>query len=55
MAVVLHALTTQEELEQAKGSAREAFLPAANAPIWRLFHFATPAEAVNFANIPLSK
>jgi hypothetical protein len=46
---------SQEDLERAKATARDTFLgPPAAAPgvkIWRLFHFATAADAVNFANI----
>jgi hypothetical protein len=51
----LHSLLSQEQLETAKATARDAFLgpptPAAGVKIWRLFHFATAAQAVNFANI----
>ena len=39
-------LATQQQLEAAKAAARE------DVAIWRLVHFATAAEAVNFANIP---
>ncbi len=52
----IHSLVSQEELERAKATARDTFLgppvPAAGVKIWRLFHFATAAQAVNFANIP---
>ena len=52
-----HSLVSQEELERAKATARDTFLgpptpAAAGVKIWRLFHFATAAQAVNFANIP---
>ena len=46
MSVPTHTLTTREQLEAAKGAARE------DVAIWRYFHFGTAAEAVNFANIP---
>jgi hypothetical protein len=53
---VLNSLTSQEDLAAAKAAAREAAAGAAapqvTGPIWRLFHFTTAAEAVNFANIP---
>jgi hypothetical protein len=54
--MALHSLMTQEDLTRAKSAAREAFLgppaPAPGVKIWRLFHFATAAQAVNFANVP---
>ena len=53
---VLHSLMSHDDLATAKTAAREAAAgvaaPEAAGPIWRLFHFATAAEAVHFANIP---
>lgn len=52
----IHSLISQEDLARAKVTARDTFLgppvPVAGVKIWRLFHFATAAEAVNFANVP---
>lgn len=52
----IHSLISQEDLARAKATARDTFLgppsPAAGMKIWRLFHFATAAQAVNFANVP---
>lgn len=54
--IAYHSLISQEDLATAKAAARDAFsgtaAPEATVKIWRLVHFATPAEAVNFANIP---
>ncbi len=51
-----HSLVSQEGLARAKTTARDTFLgppvPVPGVKIWRLFHFATAAEAVNFANVP---
>jgi hypothetical protein len=49
--MTMENLMSQEDLARAKATARIA-LPAAAPKIWRLVHFATPAAAVNFANVP---
>jgi hypothetical protein len=43
-------LMSHQELATAKAALRA--VPAAAPKIWRLVHFATPAQAVNFANVP---
>ena len=53
MKITIGSLISDQDLATAKAGHRTAVpAPAPAAKIWRLFHFGTAAEAVNFANIP---
>jgi hypothetical protein len=52
MTITIGSLISDQDLAAAKAGHRTAVLAPAGAKIWRLFHFGTAAETVNFANIP---